>query len=526
MKMNSPASPSGVSQSPATDPLAARQRSRVLLSVCIALMAVIASVSGLNVAQPQLAVALNASQTDVLWLINGYAVALAALLLPLGALGDRWGRKPALLCGLALFGLANLGAALSTSTEFMLIARLLSGVGAALIMPVTLAVITATFPAEERSKAIGIWTGVAGGGGVLGMFLSAALVDFVTWRWLFALPIALVVVSFVMTWRHVPDSRNGGSQRFDLVGALLSALSIVGLCFALDEGPARGWSAPMSLLALGASAAGAVAFIVWERRHPAPLLALATFRDPGLSRGSATLLVLFGVQAGVFIVLFPFFQGVLGWSGLRATSALMPMAIMMMVFSGIAPRASRRFGARPTQSAGILLGGVGLAAMAWFVTADGGYASILPGMLLWGLGTGLAMAPATEAITSALPLDQQGVASALNDVTRELGTALGVALLGAVFAAGYRQAVDAHLRGFSGAGLELARKGLSHLTSASPGGVDTRLLAATRHAFIEGWQTSMWAGAAVMVVLLGFVALRGPGKGTVLATAGAEEGTP
>ncbi|MDH0863370.1 MFS transporter [Mitsuaria sp. GD03876] len=490
----------------------ARQRRRILTSVCLALMAVIASVSGLNVAQPQMALALDASQSDVLWLINSYAVVLAALLLPLGALGDRWGRKPALLGGLVLFGLANLGAALSTSTEFMLASRVLSGVGAALIMPITLAVITAVFPAEERSKAIGIWTGVAGGGGVIGMFLSAALVDFVTWRWLFALPVALVLVSLVMTWRDVPNSTGPGAQRYDLIGALLSAVSIVGLCFALDEGPKQGWGTPWALSGLAVFLAGAVAFVLWERRHPAPLLDLAVLRDRGLSAGSATLTVLFGVQAGVFIVLFPFFQGVLGWSGLRATSALMPMAFMMMLFSGIAPRAARRFGAWPTMSCGVALGGAGLAAMAHFVTIDGGYASILPGMLLWGLGTGLAMAPATEAITSALPMEKQGVASALNDVTRELGTALGVALLGAVFAAGYGRAVDARLSDVQGSGLALARKGLSHLASAGPQTADARLLSAARGAFVEGWQVSMWVGVAVMALLVGYLGLRRRGE--------------
>jgi MFS family permease len=170
-----------------------RQRRATLIAVCIALMAVIASVSGLNVAQPELAVEFDASQVTVLWIINIYTISLAALLLPLGAIGDRWGRKPVLLAGLAVFGVASAAAGLATSSEVMLAARFLSGVGAAMIMPVTLAVITSTFPDEERSKAIGVWTGVAGGGGILGMYLSALLVDLASWRWLFVLPVALVL---------------------------------------------------------------------------------------------------------------------------------------------------------------------------------------------------------------------------------------------------------------------------------------------------------------------------------------------
>ncbi|ARR53278.1 hypothetical protein HY78_07395 [Rhizorhabdus wittichii DC-6] len=212
----------------------ARRRS-ILITVCIALMAVIAAVTGLNVAQPHLALDLGASQSQVLWMINLYAISLASLLLPLGAVGDRWGRKPVLLIGLAVFGVANIGSALAPSVEVMLGARFLSGVGAAMIMPVTLSVITSAFPDEERSKAIGIWTGVAGAGGILGMFLSAVLVDFLSWRWLFALPVVLVAVAAVMALRAVPNSRQSSEHRFDTVGSVLSLLAIMGASFVLHE---------------------------------------------------------------------------------------------------------------------------------------------------------------------------------------------------------------------------------------------------------------------------------------------------
>src|SRR3977135_1554225 len=199
-----------------------RQRRAVLVGVCIALMAVIASVSGLNVAQPEIALEFDASQSTVMWIINIYTISLAALLLPLGAVGDRWGRKPVLLTGLTLFGVANLAAALAPSAEILMAARLLSGVGAAMIMPVTLAVITSTFPDQERSRAIGVWTGVAGGGGILGMFLSAVLVDLASWRWLFVLPIVLVVAAIVVTLRSVPHSREESRHGFDAPRSLSS----------------------------------------------------------------------------------------------------------------------------------------------------------------------------------------------------------------------------------------------------------------------------------------------------------------
>lgn len=231
-----------------------RRRRAILIAVCIALMAVIASVTGLNVAQPELAVEFDASQSTVLWFINLYTISLAAFLLPFGALGDRLGRKPVLLVGLALFGAANVAAGVAGSSEVMLVARLAAGIGAAMIMPVTLAVITSTFPPEERSKGIGAWTAVAGGGGILGMYLSALLVDVASWRWLFVLPVALVLVAVVVIVRAVPDSREHTEHRFDVVGSILSVLAVVGLIYALHEGPVHGWSEPTTVLGLvGAS---------------------------------------------------------------------------------------------------------------------------------------------------------------------------------------------------------------------------------------------------------------------------------
>jgi MFS family permease len=292
-------------------------------------------------------------------------------------------------------------AGLAPSAEVMLAARVLGGVGAAMIMPVTLAVITSAFPKEERGRAIGVWTGVAGGGGILGMFLSAVLVDAASWRYLFLLPVALVVVAFIMARRSVPDSRERSQHSFDTVGSLTSLVAVVGLIFFLQEGPERGWTAFVTLVSLLVGVMGTIGFVVWELRHRSPLLEVRLFRERGLAGGAVVLLVVFGVQAGIFVVLYPFFQGVFGWSGLLSTVALMPMAGLMMVTSGLAPRLAERTGARATMAAGIFLAGAGLALMAALVSVDGGYLAVLPGMLAMGLGMGLSMPPATEAITSA-----------------------------------------------------------------------------------------------------------------------------
>ncbi|MFJ3037353.1 MFS transporter [Streptomyces tendae] len=493
----------------------ARRLRTILIAVSVALMAVVASVSGLNVAQTHMAVEFGASQSTVLWIINIYTLALAALLLPLGAVGDRLGRKPMLVAGLGVFGAASVLAGLAPSAEVMLAARVAGGVGAAMIMPVTLAVITSTFPEEQRGRAIGVWTGVAGGGGILGMFLSALLVDVADWRLLFVLPLVLVLVALAMALKSVPNSRETPAHRFDTVGALVSTVAVTGLIFVLQEGPERGWTAPVTLTGLAVGTGAAVAFVGWElRRRDAALLDVRLFRERGLVGGSITLLVVFGVQAGIAVVLFPYFQAVLGWSGLLSTVALMPMAVMMMATSGLAPALAARVGSRPTMALGIALAGVGLALMALFVSVDDGYLTILPGMLAMGIGMGLSMTPSTEAITGSLPRGKQGVASALNDVTREFGTALGVALLGALLANGYRSAVDGRLDGIPQGPADSAREGVANAVEAAgragPYGPD--LLHAAQQSFVDGWQQAMWAGVAVMGVLFVYVAFRGPGR--------------
>ena len=489
-----------------------RRRRTILIGVCIALMAVIASVSGLNVAQPQLALAFDASQSDIVWMINIYTITLAALLLPLGAAGDRRGRKTVLIAGLVVFGAASAAAGLAPTIEVMLAARLLCGVGAAMIMPVTLAVITSTFPAEERSKAIGVWTAVCGGGGVLGMFVSAVLVDVASWRWLFVLPVVLVLAALPMALRAIPNSREVPERNFDFVGALTSMIAVVGFIFALTEGPEQGWTAPVTLLGLLFGAGGAIGFALWELRQAAPLLDVRLFRTRALASGSVSLLAVFGVPSGIFLVLYPYFQAVLGWSGLVSTLALMPMLVLMIASSGLAPRLTARIGVRLAMATGIFLGLAGLALMAILVSVDGGYLSVLPGYVVMGLGMGLSMTPSTEAITSSLPRERQGVASALNDIAREFGSGLGIALLGAVLTAGYGKAIDSRLEGVPAGAADTARKGIASALAiadeAQP--YSKALFRSAQESFVRGWQEAMWAGVIMMTIVLVFVLVRGP----------------
>jgi MFS family permease len=210
----------------------------------------------------------------------------------------------------------------ATTAGFMIVARIVAGAGAAMIMPVTLSVITSSFPEEDRAQAIGIWAGFTGSGGLIGLFVSSFMVDVLTWRWLFALPVVLVAVAAVMSVRHVPNSREHSEHPFDTIGSVLSALAIGGLVLSIHEGPERGWTDPLTMTpGVLVGLVALLAFVVWKRLRREPLLDIDVFRDRGLASGSLALLIVFAVMFGIFLVLFPYFQAVLGWSALTSAVA-------------------------------------------------------------------------------------------------------------------------------------------------------------------------------------------------------------
>lgn len=512
--------PSPIPVSDAAPAITDKRRQRnILIATCTALMAVMASVSGLNVAQQQLAIDLGASQGAILWIINGYTVALAALLMPVGAIGDRWGRKHVLLAGLAVFAVASLAAGLAPTTTMMIAARVLAGVGAAMIMPVTLSVITSSFSDEDRAQAIGVWAGVAGSGGLVGLFAASFMVDVLTWRWLFAIPAVLVLVSAVMTVRHVPNSADHSDHPFDIVGSILSMLAIGGLVLGIHEGPEQGWTATITLVSIVVGVLGAIGFVTWEKRQVDPLLDVRVFRNRTLTAGAVTLVSVFAVMFGIFLVLFPFFQAVIGWSALKSAVAMLPMAVVMMPTSAIAaPRITDRFGTRNAMLLGASIAGLGLMTLALRASVDGGYLSILPGLMIIGLGMGITMTPSTAAITETLPESKQGVASALNDTTRELGGALGVALLGSILTARYESSIDPYLEGIPEQFADPAREGIGSAfgVAGDAGEHGPAIIEAAKNAFVDGWVQSMWVGVALVGVAVVHLLLSG--RSTASAT--------
>lgn len=499
---------------PAEDEVAdPHRRTLILVAACTALVAVVASVSGLNVAQAALATELGATQSDLLWIINGYTIALAALLLPLGAIGDRWGRKKVLVSGLVLFVAANAAAAFAGGVTALLVARVVAGASAAMIMPATLSVITSSFPVAERDRAVGVWAGFAGAGGIIGLVGSALIVDHASWPWVFALPIGLALAALAVTLPFVPHSHEHVTHRFDTAGSLLSAVALGALVLAIHEGPEAGWTAPLTLAGLIVGTLALVGFVAWELRHPHPLLDLRVFHNRMLTAGSVSLLVVFAIMMAMFLVLVQFLQAVLGYSAVHAAVALLPLAAVLMPMSSAAPHIARRVGMRAMFVGGALLVASGLAMLAAMASTDG-YLTILPGLLVLGAGTGILMTPGTTAITSSLPAEEQGVASALNDTVREFGGAVGMALIGSVLSAAYTSSVAGATAGLPEQAASAVEGGIGGAVavSAQMGPAGAAVMDAARSAFLDGWATAMWLSAGLALASALFALLWTPGR--------------
>lgn len=490
----------------------ARRRRLVLAAMCIALVAVVSSVSGLNVAQQALAADLGATQNQLLWIINGYTLVLAALLMPVGAIGDRWGRKPILLIGLVVFSLSNLASAFASGPTALIGLRVLAGVGAAMVMPVTLSVITTSFPREEQAKAIGTWAGFAGAGGIIGLFASAAVIDNASWPWVFTLPIAFAAASFVLAAAFVPHSVERAETGFDVAGSFLSAVAVGGLVLAFHEGPEQGWTAGITVAAFAAGLIGGAAFVAVELRRDHPLLDVRIFAIRGLAAGSINLFVVFAVMFSLFLVLVQYVQAVLGYSAVRAASGLLPMAVVMMPLSTIAPTVAERIGFRRTLVTGMLLISAGLVTFATLADPDGGYLTVLPGILILGAGIGLAMSPSTAAITASLPEEKQGVASALNDTVREMGGAVGIALIGSVLNSAYRANIAPATGSLPPEVAEPVSEGIGGALGVASqlGANGSALLDSARQAFVDGMAPALYLAAGFSLTAAVYTALRGP----------------
>ena len=481
---------------------AVRQRRKVLLSMVFSLALVVSAVASLNLALPEIARDTGASQTQQQWLVDGYAVVFAGLLLPAGALGDRFGRRRMLIGGMLVFGLAYALAALTTDAGMLIALRSLAGVGAAMTMPATLSIITTTFPPEERTKAVGTWAGVAGGGAVIGLLLSGLLLEITQWQWVFAANALWAGLALVVAARWAPESRDEHAGSIDPVGGLLSAGGLSAAVFATIEGPHRGWTDPLVVVGFTIGFTALLAFVLWERTRKQPLLDPRLFRLRGFASGSLSITLQFLAFFGFVFIGLQYLQLVLDYSPLQAALAFVPMGVAIGATSRrVAPHLAHKLGATRTNTVGLAIAAVGFVVLAT-LDATSSYWQVLVGLIVLGAGMGIATTPATSAIVVSLPDTKQGVASAVNDAAREVGGAVGIAVLGSVLSSGYRGDVETHTEGLPPEAAERASDSLAFVVHGADrlGPAGEQLLGVARESFVNGMQTAMWVGASVMAV--------------------------
>lgn len=485
-------------------------RKLVLAAMCLALATVVSAVSSLNVALPDIARDLRATQTELQWIVDAYAVIFAGLLLLAGALGDRLGRRTLLLGGLAIFSAAAAAGLLVEDPGALIAVRAVMGLGAAAIMPATLSIITTVFPADQRDRAVSIWAGVAGASALLGLLVSGALLELFAWNSIFAFSGAVGVVAFVAVAVVAPNSKLDRA-RLDVMGGVLSALGLSGLVYGIIEGPERGWTDTVTVASFAASLVLLAGFVAWELRRREPLLDPRLFRLRGFAAGTASIAVQFFAFFGFIFVILQYLQFVLGYSPLEAGLALAPMALVLMALSPRVPRLLERFGPARVGPAGLLAMAVGFAILST-ARVDSGYGLLLAGLLLLGAGAALATTPATTAIVSSLPANKQGVASAVNDAAREVGGAVGIAVLGSALTDRYQAGVSEALGSAPPAVAERAHDALPAALAVAQrlGPRGAELAAQAQAAFVDGLGLAMLIAAVAVALAAGFVFLRAP----------------
>jgi EmrB/QacA subfamily drug resistance transporter len=490
---------------------AEHRRWLILGVLCFSLLVLVLDNSILNVALPALVRELDATNTELQWIVDSYTLVFAGLLLTAGSLGDRFGRRPALQCGFVVFGLGSLASAMADSPEALILSRASMGVGGAFIMPATLSIITNVFPDRERGKAIGVWAATAGLAAALGPLTGGFLLEHFYWGSVFLVNLPIVIFGLIAGVFLIPDSRDPAAPRLDPIGAVLSIVGLGALLFAIIEAPRHGWTDPVTLagFALGALLLGAFAW--WELHCDHPMLDFGFFRNPRFSAASTGITLTFFAMFGSVFIYTQYLQFVLGYSPLQAGIRLLAIALPMMIVAPLSPRFVHRFGTKLVVAAGMALTTLGLLLMS-FVSVDTPYPQLAWRMVVMSCGLALTMAPATESIMGSLPLAKAGVGSAVNDTTRQVGGALGVAVLGSVFTSIYgTRVVDALSgHGLPASAVDAAQDsigGAMAVASTVGGAAEDMIEEAAGSAFMDGLRTASRAGALVTLVGV-FVILR------------------
>ncbi len=506
------------------------RRRAILAVMCLSLLVVVIDNTILNTALPTLAKVLHASTSDLQWITDGYTLAFAALLVMAGALGDRFGRRNALLLGLVIFASGSAWAALSGDSSTLIAARAVMGLGAAFVMPATLSILTAVFPAKERAGAISAWSAIAGVGIVVGPTLGGLLLAHFYWGSVFWVNVPLVAVAIVAVCTVVPGVRGerAAGTRLDVLGAALSAAAMLAVVDAVIEGPNRGWTSAATLgeLAIGV---GFVAAFIYRELHVAnPIINVRVFRYRAFSAASAAIGLTFLALFGSLFALTQYLQLVHGYSPLSAGVRALPFAAAVMITAPLSSMLVARLGIRVVVPAGLTAMGGGLL-MLTQLTPTTSYSFIAIGAAIMGAGMGLVMAPSGNSIMSVLPAEQYGAGSAVNDTVQELGGSLGIAVIGSVVASSFRHSLAAS--GLPAPVITAAQPSVAaaDAVAAHAGSLAPHVLEVAHTSFTTAMATGFTVAGAIAVSAAVLVAIALPRR-TALAHAAAEgpvsAGTP
>ena len=404
-----------------------------------------------NVAIPAIQRDLGVGLSELEWVVAGYALSFAALMLTGGKLADLMGRRRIFVLGIVIFTVSSLFCGMADSGHSLIGWRIVQGVGAALMNPATLAIIAATFPPRERGTAIGIWAGVSALALAIGPLVGGLITEHISWNWVFLINVPVGVLGIVASYLLIDESRDTSeNQRLDLVGLLLSGVGLFSLTYALIEANSHGWTSGRILGLFGAAAVLLVGFVVWELRTRVPMLDLSLFRN-GTFSGANTVVLLVGfAMFGIFFYVSLYMQNILGFSAVQAGAAFLPMTVLIIVCAPIAGKLSDRVGSRWLMTSGMTLLGIQLLYYSTLGTGAG-FFNLLPGLLIGGLGMALTMTPSAAAVIGSVPVDKAGVGSAVMNSMRQVGGSLGIAALGAILAHGIagRNTPEAFVDGYS-----------------------------------------------------------------------------
>ncbi|MFF7530864.1 MFS transporter [Streptomyces bobili] len=412
-----------------------RRRWWALLVLCLSLLIIVMANTALTVAAPAMTEDLGLSSADLQWVIDGYTVPYAALMLLLGAIGDKYSRRGALILGLVVFAGGAISGYLADSSATVIAARAVMGVGAALIMPATLSLLAATFPRAERAKAITLWTATAGLAIAAGPLVAGALLENHGWSSTFLINVPVAAVAIVGALVLVPPSRAGHHDRIDHVGGLLSVVWIGALVYMIIEGPHFGWG-PKAIGAAVVAALALLAFVLWELRHPHPVIDVRRFTDRRFAGSNLAVALFFLAVFGAFYYLTQHLQFVLGYDALDTGLRMLPLAGAVFVGSALTAYLTPRVGMKWTVTAG-MVGGTAALALLTQVDSTSSYGDFVAPLVVLGVAIGLALSPCTDAIMGAFPESELGVGGAVNDTSLELGGSLGIAILGSLLGTSY-----------------------------------------------------------------------------------------